>query len=266
MADAVRKTGYAVRSLARGLRILSSFTVEHPEWGVSDLSRQLNLDKATVFRLTKTLEASGFVVSDRANGKYRVGSALLRIAYVGGLRSELLRAARPFLVRLAEETGESVDLAIWTDEGVLFVDQVLTSRPFKPVSRVGRVFADVSNAHSKVFCAFMPEDERAAILGRPLAPLTPFSTIDAQSLVAEIRNVAAQGVAYDLQEHTVGVCAVAAPIWGPPGRVRASLAVVAPADRFGPSEAASFTEAVKRSAEATSRELGYPEARKPSPS
>jgi len=261
MVEAVKKPEYAVRSLARGLRILSCFTVEHPEWGVSDLSRQLSLDKATVFRLAKTLEAAGFLVSDRGNGKYRVGSALLRIAYVGVLQSELLRAARPFLVRLAEETGESVDLAIWTDEGVLFADQVRTSRPFKPVSRVGRVFTDLSNAHSKVFLAFMPEEERASILARPLLPLTPYSITDTEKLAETIRAVAAEGVAYDLQEHTVGVCAVAAPVWGPPGTVRASLAVVAPADRFGPSEAKAFAQAVKRCAEAISHELGYPVAR-----
>ncbi len=265
MVQTVGKTGYAVRSLARGLLILSCFTVEHPEWGVSDLSRQVKLDKATVFRLTKTLEAAGFLVADRGNGKYRVGPALLRIAYVGILQSELLRVARPFLERLAQETGESVDLAVWTDEGVLFVDQVRTSRPFKPVSRVGRVFTDLSNAHSKVFLAFMPEDKRSAMLQRPLAALTPFSITDPQRLAAEIRAVAAQGVAYDLQEHTVGVCAVAAPIWGPPGRIRASLAVVAPADRFGPSEAASFAAAVRKSAAAISRELGYPAASQPTP-
>jgi len=91
MVEAVKKPEYAVRSLTRGLRILSCFAVEHPEWGVSDLSRQLSLDKATVFRLVKTLEAAGFLVSDRGNGKYRVGPALLRIAYVGVLQSELLR-------------------------------------------------------------------------------------------------------------------------------------------------------------------------------
>jgi len=265
MVEAVRKTAYAVRSLARGLRILSCFTVEHPEWGISDLSRKVKLDKATVFRLTKTLEAAGFLVPDRGNGKYRVGPALLRIAYVGSLQSELLRAARPFLVRLAEETGESVDLGVWTDEGVLFVDQVRTSRPFKPVSRVGRVFTDLSNAHSKVFLAFMPEEERQARLQAPMAPLTPFSITDPQRLAVEIRTVTAQGVAYDLQEHTVGVCAVAAPIWGSPGTIRASLAVVAPADRFGPSEAASLAAAVKKGAEAISRALGHAGTQGPRP-
>lgn len=257
MVNPGRKTGYAVRSLARGLRILSSFTVEHPEWGISDLSRQVNLDKATVFRLTKTLEAAGFLVADRDNGKYRLGPALLRIAYVGVLQSELLRVARPCLVRLAQETGESVDLAVRTDEGILFIDQVRTSRPFKPVSRVGHVFTDLSNAHSKVFLAFMPEEERRSILSRPPVPLTPFSITDPQRLAAEIRAVADQGVAFDLQEHTVGVCAVAAPIWGPLGKIVASLAVVAPTDRFGPPEAAAFAQAVKRCAEAISHQLGY---------
>src|SRR5512146_878621 len=107
------EASYSVRSLARGLSILRSFTVERPEWGVTELSRHLGLNKATIFRLVKTLEAEGFLSPDPSSGKYYVGTALLRVAYVGLSRSELERAAHPYMERLASETGESVDLPVW---------------------------------------------------------------------------------------------------------------------------------------------------------
>lgn len=248
---------YSVRSLARGLSILRCFSVERPDWGVTELSRHLSLNKATIFRLVKTLEAEGFLTSDPSTGKYCVGSALLRVAYVGLSRSELERVAHPHMERLAAETGESIDLAVWTAEGVLFVDQVRTPRPFRLVSRVGRVFSDLANAHSKVFLAFMSEEERATVLSRPLAPLTPFTIVDPERFAQELSKVAAQGVAYDFQENAEGVCGVAAPICDPAGGVKASLAIVAPVSRFGSIEVARLTDAVKETASAISRELGY---------
>jgi len=248
---------YSVRSLARGLSILRCFTVEHPEWGVTELSKHLALNKATTFRLVKTLEAEGFLTADPSTGKYCVGPALLRVAYVGMSRSELERVALPHMQRLASETGESVDLAVWTQEGVLFVAQVRTPRPFRPVSRVGRLFADLCNAHSKVFLAFMSEEERSTALTRLPSSLTPFSITDPDRLAQEIQRVAAEGVGYDFQEHTLGVCGVAAPIRDPTGRARASLSIVAPVARFGPIEVPRLTEAVKEAASAISRELGY---------
>ncbi len=258
-AAAVEQEGsYSVRSLARGLSILRCFTVEHPEWGVTELSRHLGLNKATIFRLVKTLEAEGFLSSDPSSGKYYVGTALLRVAYVGLSRSELERAAHPYMERLASETGESVDLTVWTAEGVLFVDQVRTSRPFRPVSRVGRVFTDFANSHGKLFLAFMSEEERAAALAKPRPQLTPFSITDQDRMDQELAKVRAQGVAYDFQEHTEGVCSVAAPICDPiAGKPRASLSIVAPVSRFGTIEVARLTEAVKEAASAISRELGY---------
>ena len=51
--------------------------------------------------------------------------------------------------------------------------------------------------------------------------------------------------------------AVAAPVLGPDGLVRASLAVVVPIERCGEAEMQAYTEAVKRTARALSREMGY---------
>jgi IclR family transcriptional regulator, KDG regulon repressor len=251
------ENSYSVRSLARGLGILRCFTVERPEWGVTELSKHLGLNKATIFRLVKTLEAEGFLAVDPSSGKYYVGSALLRAAYVGFSRSALVRIAQPHIERLASESGESVDLTVWTDEGTLVVAQVRTSRPFRPVSRVGRVFTDFSNSHSKVFLAFMSEDDRAPILAQRQEPRTQYSITDPERLSEEMRKVAAQGVAYDFQENSEGVCSVAAPVCDPAGNVRASLSIVAPVSRFGPIEVARLTESVKEAAAAISRDLGY---------
>ena len=63
-----------------------------------------------------------------------------------------------------------------------------------------------------------------------------------------LARAAEEGVAYDLEEQDLGVCAVSAPVFAPGGDVLAVLTVVAPSDRFGPEGREKNAEAVKRKA------------------
>lgn len=255
-AGARAGNGYSVRALERGLHILKCFDVDHPGWTVGDLARQAGLHKATCFRLVKTLEAEGFLVQSPESGEYELGSALLRVAYLARSHGELVRLAHRHLEHLAALTGETVDLGVWTEDGILFVDQVLTSHPFKPEASVGRVFTDFGNAHSKILLAFGPEARREKLsfggAGENRATLA-----EAVALSAEIEQVRNAGVAYDLQEQNKGICAVAVPVRDSTGEVVASLAVVAPEERFGAEARELHALSAREVALALSRQLGF---------
>jgi IclR family KDG regulon transcriptional repressor len=108
-----------------------------------------------------------------------------------------------------------------------------------------------------VLVAFGPEERRAACLRRRLAPLTPFTVTDPQRLAEELHRVVREGLAYDLQEQQLGVCAVSAPVWDFSNEVRASLSVVVSEARYGPTEARRFGQMLKQVATALSYDLGY---------
>jgi IclR family transcriptional regulator, KDG regulon repressor len=246
--------GYSVRSLARALSILKSFDADRPSWSLAELSRRTGLHKATCFRLVKTLESEGFLAADVETGEYRLGPALLPLAYLSHTNDELVRRARPALERLSEQTCETVDLAIWTGEGALFIAQVLTSHPFKPEARVGRLFSEVTSAAVKVLLVFALDasermlwlQEQAGLQGENL-----------EARLADLTEVERRGVAFDLGERTPGITAVAAPVMDSAGRTIASLSVVAPEERFGQEERERHAGAVSQTAQAVSRELGY---------
>ena len=248
---------YSVRSLVRGLQILKCFDVDRPEWGLIELSKRTGLHKATCYRLLRTLEGEGFLGYDGLSGRYHLGPSLLKMGYLAQANSELVRIAHPHLEKLAALTGETVDLAVWIGDGVLFVDQVLTSNPFKPASSVGRVFTDFGNAHTKVHLAFGSESCWAKVLANAQKHLPPFTIVESDSFLQELSRVAREGVAYDLQEQAPGTCAVAAPVRDSTGQVRASISVVAPEERFGPSEMKEYAQGVKEAAAAISLDLGY---------
>jgi DNA-binding IclR family transcriptional regulator len=245
---------YTVRALERALGLLKFFDVDRPGWTLAELSRASGLHKATCFRLVKTLEAEGFLTLDSERGHYLLGPALVRIAFLARSHDELIRTAHPYMERLAACTGETADLAVWSPDGVLFLDQVVTAHPFKPPSRAGRVFNDFGNSHSKILAAFGPQTRRAKLSVSQKEGLT---LADTAALLAELDEVARSGVAYDLEEQRKGICAVAAPVRDAAREVVASMAVVVPVERFGLEARAKHTAAVKQVATDLSGALGY---------
>ncbi|MGD9156515.1 MAG: helix-turn-helix domain-containing protein [Bacillota bacterium] len=54
-------TSQRIESLAKALTILNLFKFNKPEWGVTEIARELGMQKSTVFRLLATLQEFGFV-------------------------------------------------------------------------------------------------------------------------------------------------------------------------------------------------------------
>lgn len=76
----VEKRSPKVQSIKRVVDILKSFSLEHPEMGVGQLSRHLDIPKSTVFRLLNTLENEGFINQNPETGNYRLGIDVLELA------------------------------------------------------------------------------------------------------------------------------------------------------------------------------------------
>lgn len=250
-------SGSLSRTLEKGLLVLSLFDVEHSEWTLREIRQEAKLPKATAFRLVKTLEGLKYLTYNPQTGKYHLGSSMLRAAYLTLSHSELVRIADPILQKLAEETTETINLTVPTDQGVLLVDTVLTSRPFKPHNPPGMFMVGLANVHARIFLAYEPESVQESALAKPQQRRTEYTTTDAQKLAEQLALIKHEGVALSFQEMNLGMCAVGAPVFDSNGVVRASMAVVAPVERFGPAEVAHYGAAVKDAAAVLSRELGF---------
>jgi len=246
-----------LRTLLRGLSVISLFDVHNEAWGFMDITRALGLSKPTVNRLLKTLVSAGFMVLDKSDGKYHLGPSMLRAVYLTLSPRELARAAHPHLESLAAATGETAAMTVWTESGPLLIDIVFTWHPFKLPAVVGTIFDDYSSSHSKLFLAFGPESRRRALLDGPLTPRTDYTISAPDKLAAELERVKREEIAYDLQERDLGVCAVAAPVRDGAGIFFASVAVIAPADRFGPGDMKRLSSFAASAAKSLSRDFGY---------
>lgn len=225
-----------IQVIARAASIMR--VLEHNRGGVSlgEIAKEVKLPRSTVQRIVDALDMEGLVIASSAKSGVRLGPALLRLA--AATRFEIAELARDTLEVLAKATGETVDLSIIDQDKVVFIDQVEGSHRLTAVSAVGRSFPLHSSANGKAMLVAMDTGDLAKLKKRmKLARLTPKTITDWEALNRELEDVRAKGVAFDREENSIGICAVAMVIYGPTGEV-AAISIPVPTQRFLQSEAA----------------------------
>jgi DNA-binding IclR family transcriptional regulator len=212
--------------------VLDLFTVDAPEWGATAVSHELQIAKSQAHELLVSLAVGGLLQRVGA-GRYRLGWRIVALNSVLVETSDLLRLVAPEMRALVGRYGETVHLAVW-DERPVCIDarsgRLITSiPPFK----VGQELPAHSTALGKVLLAGRPRGEIEQFLSdiQPAArPDRP--ALNAEAIQVGLGQVAAQGFAFEEQEHRRGACSVAAPIINPDAGVFASIGMSVPADRW----------------------------------
>jgi IclR family KDG regulon transcriptional repressor len=247
---------FYVRALARGLSILGLFDSEHPDWSLNEICTRTGMSKTTAYRMVRTLEATEFISYDARTERYHLGRALIPAAYLAMSYVGFVRVAHPLLENLAEETGETVELAVSAPGGAIVVDQVASRNPFRLNLPIGRVQNLASTSSFRIHTAYLPAAEQRRLLAKGTPARTPNTMTDPDLLLERMAAEKAEGLAYDLEEQDLGVCAVSAPVLERDGGLRAVLTVVAPAERFGVKDRKKKSEAVRATASKLTGLLG----------
>ncbi len=201
----------------------------HPP-SVWELAQRCDINRSTAWRLLTTLEFHGMVERDPATSRYHVGYAALQVASAADYDG-VARRVRPILGRVSEQVGESVTLAAARRFSLAYIDQVDPQGVPSPDWN-GRSLPLHATSSGKVFLAWLPEDERDAVLPPHLEAYTAHTITDRGRLdaaLAEIRRTGYSVCVGELEEFQNGVSAavldgqgrpmVIVNIWGPSPRV-----------------------------------------------
>jgi DNA-binding IclR family transcriptional regulator len=248
---------FVVQALAKGLAMLALFDAEHRSWSLDEMTAELGLPRMTGYRMARTLQGAGYLVTDKVSGKYRLGPALLAATYLAEGYADLVALARPYLESLLARTEESVTLAIELDGVPVCIARLDSPRPHRREVAVGRAVGDTANAHGKMFAACKSDAERERIVNQAHRRHTIRTITDPHALALTLDEARRDDVAFDLEESDIGTCAIAAPVRDQTSAVIATLAVVVPTGRFGPEEKEACAAAVKITAAELSAFIGY---------
>ncbi|MGC5562996.1 IclR family transcriptional regulator [Streptomyces sp. FR-108] len=225
--------------------------------GPADLGQvadRLDVHKSTALRLLRTLHEHGLVYR-QSDQRYRLGARLFALAQEAVENLDVREIAHPHLVRLNENIGHTVHLAVHEDNEVLYIDKVDSRYPVRMYSRIGKPVAITVAAVAKLLLADLPEPERRALADKLDYPMyTARSTPSASAFLRELDKVGEQGWATDLGGHEESINCVAAPIRGTDGRVVAAMSVSAPNVVVTADELLTLLPLVRRTAETISAE------------
>ena len=220
------RTG-GVQSLDRAFELLELMAAAGGEVALSQLAAASGLPVPTIHRIVRTLVASGYVLQ-LPSRRYALGPRLIGLGDSATRTVE--RWASPHLLTLAEETGETANLAMLDGDMVVYVAQVPSSRhTVRMFTEVGRrVFAHCTGV-GKALLAQLSEAETRGIVARAGMPaLTEHTITDVDRLLEQLSVIQRQGHAVDDGEQEAGVRCVAVAV---PGSRATALSVSGPAGR-----------------------------------
>lgn len=252
-----------VRTLAAGMAMLGLFDAEHRDWTLDEMVPRLGVSRMTAYRMARTLQGTGHLVHDPSIGGYRLGPAMLAGIYLAEGFAQLVEVARPYLESLVDRTGELAAIAVELDGVAVCADLVASARPFVPEIAVGKVIGDTANAHGKMFAALKSDENRVRISRKRHKRLTANTIVDPEALSAEFERIRVEDLAWDLEEHDLGTCAVVAPVRNQTGDVIAALGCVVPTGRFGPEARETCARAARSTAVRLSEYYGYARPQEP---
>lgn len=238
-----------VQALSRGLGILSQFTAESRSLSLAELSRRTGLHRATVYRFVKTLEAEDYLTYNQQSGLYSVGPAWAAALYSLGSDTVFAEILNEDLHRVTDMTQETVALGVRRGDNVQILRTLAPSRAFVPKlpdSNLTPLHASWS-VHAKIHLAYSTEDTQRRMLAVPQTRYTEYTVTEPPAIRTRLEEIANEGIAYDLEEHRLGVCAIAVPVLSG-GKVLASLGLVIPVERFTTDTAKAFGEQLREAA------------------
>jgi DNA-binding IclR family transcriptional regulator len=246
------------RATSRVLEVFEYLAESGETTTLAALSARMEVPKSSLLPLLRTLVARKWLEQPMP-AMYRVSSAPLFGGRWSPQKKELPELARPFLVQLAMQTGESSILGVLPPSGdtVVYIDKVDSPHLVRYVAELGAARPLHCTSSGLAVLAFMPKERRAEVLkSLDLAKFTSRTVTDRKQLARRLDEIVRAGIVVSEQEFALGATAMAAPIRDASGEVRAACALAGPSERMKAS-LARHKEAVKATALAISATLGW---------
>ena len=259
-----RTLGGTVQTITKAGQVLDLFSIERPEWGVSEAAQALNYPKSSLSALMAALAKQG-LLRQTGERRYRLGWRVMALSRILSETTEFRVEARRAMEHLVSVTGETVHLAALEANQVIYLDKLQGTRAVNVrLTYLGARFPAHCSAVGKAILAHLPWERALEILEEQgMKKFTPNTITTPENLREELRSVRKQGYAYDFEEAEPELCCVAAPIRDHGGGVVASMSLSVPAYRFEDYRERYRTLIVSATQE-VSKNLGYTKVKRTS--
>ncbi len=244
----------------RTLSVLEAFS-HQSSWGLTDLARHLDLNKAVAYRIVRSLEQRGFLEQVETRGPYCLGPAAIALGRSVEGRS-IVSVARRHLVRVAEQTGEVVLLYSLRGHRYLCLERLDVNSNTEVTVEIGDTIGLHAGA-GKSILAFQDRQFIDEVLSAGLSRYTEQTPTDPDRIRAILDQIQHSNHWVSRGEITPRTIGISAPIRDVKGRVQHSvcISVGAPNEQLDAARLDHLVSAVTDTAASISQGLGYLEGR-----
>jgi DNA-binding IclR family transcriptional regulator len=234
-----KETGDVSRSTARVMAIVDALAQAADEGlRLVDVMRVTGLNKTTAHRLLAGLVSSGLADQASETGRFFVGMRLLSLAQAAKRRFRLATLIEPILVRLSQQTQDTLALVVRSGDEAVCLDCREGSFPIKVLTLHAGDHRPLGiGAGSLALLAFLPDAEVDRIFVQHAAARAafPFDDLQIRQMISAARR---QGYAYNDvhvfkgMETITDMAGVGVPIMASDGTPVAALHLTAIVQRF----------------------------------
>ncbi len=241
-------------SVDKTFAILEYFTVQKPEWSITELARELDSNKSTVYRFLSDMEKRGVMYQNSNSGKYGLGLKLFELGNRVQINSAFTDITHPSLVKVGESITETVHIGILKNKQVYYVDKVESPQGLRISTTIGSFSPAHATSLGKILLAF--SHDLNLIVSEKLKSYTANTLTNQKKLVTELKKIKSQGYAVDYEEFEIGLICVAVPIYNQKNEVVASLSAAGPANRFKQNELPNYVKKLEKGAKEIQMNIG----------
>ena len=243
---------YFSRAVSKALETLEMLQAEEHPMALNEISRRIKLSKTSAFRLLRTLETAGWLVSSEW-GRYALGPATHSVVSTQSV-ARLLRAGMPHLQNISRELHETASLAALFDNRVEVIAVVESPQPIRMSNVVGHIVPPNASSLGKAIIAFLSEERREKVIRSYGTYRFTHKTItDRAELERELAQVREQGFATDREESVCDGNCFGVPIFADSGQVCAAVSISLPKARV---RDAAHEKKIVETLQATAEQIG----------
>ena len=243
-----------VKSLDRGLDILEYIATARHSPSFSQLLKDLEIPRSSLFHLLTNLLSRNFLERDPQTERYRLGAEVIEIARKVQ-KPSLRDRVTPLLQQLSLEVSETCGFYVRVRDSVEVVASAISTQALSYTMKVGMKAPLYAVSAGKIMLSELRSEELSRYLARAtFPPVTPHKVRSKSRLKKEIQKVKATGFAYSREEFTLGITAIATAVRSG-AKFHGAVNLAVPTARFTPSRDADFREALRRAAQIIANEI-----------
>lgn len=217
------------KTLRKAVRVLDSYSLDNPEWGIRELARHLDMSPTTVYRLVATLHAAGLLEQDEETQRYSLGPKTMKLASIYARVNPLPDIAERIFEEYSSRFEYNFYLGKLNNFEVVYLAVLDGRGPVKIVVEPGGSISLSSTALGKALLAYQDQEFVDAYLANTtLTRYTERTIADPELLRAHLHQVRDQGYAINDGEHYDAVGAVGVPILSEDGAAELGVSLAYP--------------------------------------